>query len=157
MGILDNKPFTNLKHASNVLTEHFNRKSHLLALQKAKAFSNVMANKAASIDQQVNTQVAKTIAESRLKLHSIPATVTFCGYQTIALRGHRDDWSMIDDDSAGSIHSGNFHALLQFRIDAGDFILKEYLQTASKNAIYTSKTVQNDMIKACGRLILDKT
>ena len=58
---------------------------------------------------------------------------------------------MIDDDPADS-HSGNFHALLQFHIDAGDCVLKEYLQMASKNAIYTSKTLQNDMIKACGRI-----
>jgi len=88
--MLVNRPFTNLKHASNVLTEHFNQKSHLLAVQKAKAFSNVMANKAVSIDQQVNSQVAKTIAENHLKLHSIEATVIFCGHQAIALRGLRD-------------------------------------------------------------------
>jgi len=53
--------------------------------------------------------------------------------------------------------SGNFHALLQFRIDAGDSVLKQHLQTASKNAAkYTSKTIQNDMINVCGRLIQDK-
>jgi len=54
---------TDLKHASNVLTEHFNQKSNLvavqksilLAVQKAKIFSNVMANKAVSIDLQVNS------------------------------------------------------------------------------------------------------
>jgi len=54
---------TNLKHASNVLTEHIDQKSNLLAIQKskllavqkAKVFSNVMANKAASIDLQVNS------------------------------------------------------------------------------------------------------
>ena len=52
--------------------------------------------------------------------------------------------------------SGNFHALLQFRIDAGDSVLKQHLQTASKNVKYTSKTIQNDMINVCGRLIQDK-
>ena len=51
---------------------------------ESKAFSNVMANKAVSIDQQVNTLVAKTIAENRLKLHSIAVTVIFCGHQAIA-------------------------------------------------------------------------
>ena len=39
----------------------------------------------------------------------------FCGHQAIALRGHRDDWSMNEDDPADR-RSGNFHALLQFRI-----------------------------------------
>ena len=27
-------------------------------------------------------------------------------------------------------HAGNFHALLQFRVDAGDTVLKEYLEIA---------------------------
>jgi len=38
---------------------------------------------------------------------------------------------MINDDPADSF-SGNFHVSLQFYIDAGEFVLKEYLQTASK-------------------------
>jgi len=50
-----------------------------------------MANNAASIDQQVNSQLAKMASENRLRLHSIAATVIFCGRQAIALRGHRDD------------------------------------------------------------------
>ena len=75
--LLVNRPFTNLKHASDILNEHFN---HLLAVQKAKAFSNVMANNAVSIDQQVNSQVAKTVEENRVKLHFIAATVIFCGH-----------------------------------------------------------------------------
>jgi len=59
------------------LKEHFNRKSHLLAVQKANAFSNVTANKAISIDQQVNTQLAKTALVNQLRLRSIAATVIF--------------------------------------------------------------------------------
>ena len=74
LGMLVNRPFTNLKHASDILNEHFNQKSHLLAVQKAKAFSNVMANNAVSIDQQVNSQVAKTVEKNRLKLCS------YCDY-----------------------------------------------------------------------------
>ena len=66
-----------------------------------------MANNAASIDQQVNSQLAKTASENRLKLRSIAATVIFCGRQAIALRGHRDDWSTIEDDLVDSC-SGNF-------------------------------------------------
>jgi len=90
-----------------------------------------MANKAVSIDQQVNSQVAKTVAENYIPF---AATVIFRGHQAIALRGHHDDWSMVDDDPADN-RSGNFHALLQFRIDAENFVLKEHFQTVSKNAI----------------------
>ena len=41
---------------------------------------------------------------------------------------------------------GNFWALLQFRVDAGDKILQEHLSTASCNALYTSSTIQNQII-----------
>ena len=92
-----------------------------------------MMNRTVSIDLQVNTRVARIVAENCLKLRSIAATVIFCGHQAITLRGHRDDCTTIDGDSDDS-HSGNFHALLQFRIDAGDHTLKQHLLTASHNA-----------------------
>ena len=85
-------------------------------------------------------------------LRSIAATVIFCGRQAIALRGHRNDWTTIDSKSDEN-HSGNFHALLQFCIDAGDYTLKHHLQTAGHNAMYTSKGIQNDIINICRKLI----
>ena len=44
---------------------------------------------------------------------------------------------------------GNFLALFHFGIQAGDEVLKEHLRTAAGNALYTSKTVQNEMIRHC--------
>ena len=38
---------------------------------------------------------------------------------------------------------GKFLALLQSHIQAGDEVLKEHLLTGQRNALYTSKTVQN--------------
>ena len=60
-----------------------------------------MANKAVSINQQVNThvQVSKTVASYCLKLRSTAVTVIFCGQQAIALQGHCDDRSTINDPS----------------------------------------------------------
>ena len=62
-------------------------------------------------------------------------------YKNLALRGHRDD-------STASEHGnkGNFHALLEFRAKAGGVTLKEHLMYAKRNATYTSKTIQNEMI-----------
>lgn len=51
---------------------------------------------------------------------------------------------------------GNFLALLQFRIQAGDEVLKKHLQTAQGNALYTSITIQNEMISIYGNLIRHK-
>ena len=49
--------------------------------------------------------------------------------------------------------SGNFQALLEFRIDSGDQTLKLYLKTALRNASFISKTIQNEMITTVGVII----
>ena len=71
-------------------------------------------------------------------------TVIFCGRQEISLRGHGDDWKHVKE--APDENPANFLALLQFRIQSGDTILAEHLQSAHqhRNALYTSKTIQND-------------
>ena len=54
------------------------------------------------------------------------------------------------------IGQGNFWALLQFHIDAGDEVLEHRLETADCNAVYTHKEVQNDMITICDDIIRNK-
>ena len=114
-------------------------------------FSKIQKNKALSIDQQLSTLRRERIAQNRLKLKSIAETIILCGRQGIALRGHRDDGTHTDCDPL--TNHGNFLALLQFRIQAGDEVLKKHLQTAQGNALYTSKTIQNELITICGNLI----
>lgn len=65
------------------------------------------------------------------------------------MRGHRDD-------SGSSANKGNFLALLQFRCDAGDCALQSYIDKASSRATYTSKTIQNEVITACGEYTVEK-
>ncbi len=103
-----------------------------------------MQNPALAIDQQLSFSRAKLVAENRLKWQSIAATVIFCGRQAIAFPGYRDDTFVVINET--SVNHGNFQALLQFRIDAGDHVLKVHLKTAGGNAVYTSKEAQNEMI-----------
>ncbi len=49
--------------------------------------------------------------------------------------------------------AGNFLALLDFRVDAGDMTLKKHLETAGRNATYTSNRIQNDLIGIIGSYI----
>ena len=51
---------------------------------------------------------------------------------------------------------GNFLALLQFRVQAGDHVLGHHLETAPANALYVSKTIQNELISICGNHIILK-
>ena len=153
-------PLTNLKKASEKLREHFfgtdgntARKYHLQAVEKAESFKSVMENKLLSIDQQLSNIRAKIISQNRKKIKCIVETVIFCGRQGIALRGHRDDWKHVKD--VPDENHGNFWALLQFRILSDDTVLAEHLQSAHqhRNALYTSKTIQNEIIDICDSII----
>ena len=59
----------------------------------------------------------------------------------LALHGHRDD---------NNSNKGIFQTLIKFRQESGDTVLKTYLETCGKNATYTSKTVQNELINIMG-------
>ena len=50
----------------------------------------------------------------------------------------------------------NFIALLQFRTQT-DAVLHNFLEHVRKNAMYTSKTIQNQSIDICGDYIREKT
>ena len=153
-------PLTNLKKATEKLREHFYgtcgntaRKYHLQAVEKAESFKSVMENKLLSIDQQLSSIHAEIVSQNRKKMKCMAETVIFCGRQGIALRGHRDDWKHVKDSP--DENPGNFLALLQFRVQSGDIVLAEHLQSAHqhRNALYTSKTVQNEIIDICGNII----
>ena len=117
-------------------------------------FSKVQQNKALAIDQQINIFRQERIAENRVKLRSIVETIIFCGRQGIALRGHRDDQTNVESNPLSN--HGNFLALLQFCVQAGDHVLGNHLETAPANALYTSETVQDELISICGNHIQEK-
>ena len=49
-----------------------------------------------------------------------------------------------------SKNHGNFWALIKFRISVGDTILQDHICTTSRNATYTTPTIQNDIIHILG-------
>ena len=101
------------------------------------------------IDQQINNLLQEQIKRNREILKSLFKTIIFCGRNNIALRGPRDD------DPQNASLSGNFQALLEFRIDSGDQTLQHHLKTAPRNATYVSKTIQNEMITTVGAIIVN--
>ena len=154
LGVLVNRPLTNIKKATEILSEHFynaskgcprGKKYHQAAYEEAVTFISMTENQLLRIDHLLSSEREKQIAENSLKLQSI------CGCQGIALRGHQDDMSTVLQNPENN--RGNFLALLQFHVQAGDQVLKEHLTTASGNALYTSKTIQNELVAICGDLI----
>ena len=88
------------------------------------------------------------VDENRAKLRSIVETVLLCGQQNTSLRGHRD--SSLDVEKNPNSPHGNFWALLEFRVSAGDTVLRDHLAKASANVKYTSPAIQNDIANILG-------
>ena len=89
---------------------------------------------------------------NKKRLVPIAKTILLCGRQTFALRGHDDSTKTIEAEPTSN--PGNFKALLQFRVDAGEKDLELHMKTAPKNATYCSATIQNEIIDVTCKLIL---
>ena len=86
------------------------------------------------------------------KTRSIVKIVLLCRKQGLALRGHRDDKiSSTEEDDAHS-NEGNFVELVQFRAET-DPVLAQHLAKSPRNARYTSKTIQNELVEVIGECI----
>ena len=144
------EPFTRWNGAPIRWQEHNCSELHNFANTAMQTFLGQMEGRIKRINDIVNESMHKRIVENRKKLLPIMKTVVLWGQQNIALRGHRDDLRHIVDKSTTS---GNFQALLDFRIDSGDEVLRHHFETGPKNATYRSKTIQNEIIACCGKLI----
>lgn len=82
----------------------------------------------------------KEIEANRLKIIPIIKTVIFCGRQSIALRGHRNNniLNANENNDEPEYNDGNFRQLLRFRVDAGDEYLNNHSSSCEKNATYLS-------------------
>ena len=84
-------------------------------------------------------------------IESLLKVVIVCGKQGLALCGHRDD--KVDWTVEGLDHNeGNFIKLVRFRTET-DHILANHLSKAPRNARYTSKTIQNELISVVDQSI----
>lgn len=140
-------PFRNWNKAVDEIKEHSSLAYHQDAMAKSEKFVYNMRNPEATIKCKLNEEVAKQISTNRQILASVFKCVIFCGKQNLALRGHRDDG--IREETNRSM----FNALLNFRIDAGDEVLKKHLASCDERASYISKTTQNRMIEIVGEQI----
>ena len=144
-------PLTLWTSAMSRFTKHASGKCemHNFSVIAMDNFLRNMTRESLPIDQQINSLLQQQIKRNREILKSLFKTIIFCGRNNIALRGPRDD------DPQNASLSGNFQALLEFRIDSGDQTLQHHLKTAPRNATYISKTIQNVMIKTVGAIIVN--
>ena len=121
---------------------HERCKRHRDSVVAMDNFLRTTKNPSAAIIPQLNHQVKETIENNRLILKSIISTLDFLARQSLPLRGHRDDGDVLSDEAH---NKGNFKALLRFKAQ-NDAPLLKHLESCKKNASYTSKRSQNDLI-----------
>lgn len=100
----------------------------------------VKINPSKEIIYQLDSSINKQVGENREKLFSILSSILFCATNNVAIRGKDDE-------------KGNLQQLFNFRIEAGDTILKTHFETCAKNARYTSHQTQNDLINISGEVL----
>lgn len=153
LGILTSRPLTSFTKAGTVLRKHSEKESHRSATTRAAQFLRVMTGEQKSVTQQIDKALVDRITANRLKLASILKIIILCGRQTLALRSRNDTLQDVHSDPDRLSNHGNFWALVDFRVDAGDKILEAHLQSAPNNATYTSSVIQNQLIHILGDYI----
>ena len=149
LGNFVTKPFKKFEKIHERIKDHLGNRYHCWSQHRADEFLRVAHTPGSSIVNQLDDVHKQQVLENRQRLVPILKTIILCGRLGIAMRGHRDD-GVIDAQSAIRGQEGNFRALLAFRVDSGDEVLKSHLSTASKKATYISKEIQNELIQLCG-------
>jgi hypothetical protein len=154
LGKLVAKPFSNWKNAIESFHEHARHEFHLAATMQAQNFISVFENKKDTFESLDSGRKARAL-QNCAELNPIVKTVIFCGRQGIRLRVHSDTGTLALPDGDPVVNDGNFRALLHFRIDAGDVVLKEHLGSCMRNATYISPKIQNEIVATCGDIIVE--
>ncbi len=126
---------------------HAKKGYHLTAMATMTEFIARYEQPSLSVGTLLDSE-AQSVVERNLKvIESLFKVTILCGKQGLALRGHRDD--NIQWEEGSSNNEGNFIELVRFRAET-DKCLADHLSCAPKNAQYTSKTIQNELIKVVG-------
>ncbi len=142
LGQLVCKKFNYWTAKTSKFSKHISTNYHQLAVTQAEALKNSQFRPQLAVDNLLVNSRLKEITKNHSIIKHIADAIHLYGTQSIALRGRRDD-STADSSS----NKGTFLALLQYAIRSGDTVLKKHFKESGRNAIYTSKTIQNQLIE----------
>ena len=146
LGSLVSKPFSLWTKQSSAFNSHEKLSYHHICVMKMAAFKESCRVPTQNVATMLSNAHKEQVPRNTLVIKSLLKCVAFCGKQGLSFRGHRDD-STADN-------TGNFVQLVQFRAENDD-VLRTYLERAPRNALYTSKNIQNEMISVIGSAIQD--
>ena len=140
LGTLVSKPFSLWTKQSSMFLSHEQNQYHQDSMTRMMAFKDSCSAPTRTISSMLNKEREEQITRNTKVIKSLLECVCFCAKQGLPFRGHRDDYTATESEN-----KGNFCELVQFRAKT-DNVLQNYLEKAPRNAVYTSKTIQNEMI-----------
>lgn len=153
LGSLVVRPFCNWKKAKETFELHQKKDYHINATLKAENFKSVVKGTTSDVASMLDSVRERQAKDNREKLKPIVETILMCGRQEIALRGTNDAGPVGLEEPTHN--DGNFRALLRYRAKGQDSHLLRHLQSQhhDSRSMYTSPTIQNELIEICGDLV----
>ena len=136
------KPYPEALGKDGILTLHEKSGMHRHATEKVDFFVRGFQDPSERIDIRLLKQQAEQEKINKEVLRLIVLAVEFLAKQGLAFRGNNDDKVDFSDES---FNRGNFIATLQL-LAKGNSILQNHLLSSGKNALHTSKNIQNEII-----------
>ena len=146
------KPFNSWVKMSERSKYHMRLEYHLDSLARMREFLSRYEDPTTAVNVVMNTAAKQLMEKNKKVIESLLKIVMLCGKQGLPLRGHRDDGVNFEHVSADS-NQGNFLELVHFRSET-DEVLASHLKHAPRNALYTSKTIQNSLIEVVRQCML---
>ena len=147
LGVFVSKPFNIWTKKSSSFLSHEKHSYHQDSMTRMVAFRDSCSTPSRNIACILNKELQERVSRNTTVVKSLLECVCFCAKQGLSFRGHRDDYTATEYDN-----KGNFFELVQFRAKT-DEVLRTHLETAPRNALYTSKTIQNQMKSVVGSAI----
>lgn len=151
--------YSDWKNISNMTKKHDNTTSHKNAIAKYGAWLSTKKN--GSVSTQINKQVKEQVIKNRAILTSVIRCVLYCARQDIGLREHRrerkEEFNSENYDaslcSRHDVNEGNFLEIIKL-LSIENEHFKTNFNLLPKNSKYISPEIQNDIIKATSKLVL---
>ena len=146
------KPFNSWIKMSERSKAHMQLEYHQTSIARMKEFVSRYEHPTAAVNVVMDTAAKQLMVKNKKVIESLLKITMLCGRQGLPLRGHRDD--NVDFEQGRSSNQGNFLELVRFRAET-DEVLANHLKIAPRNALYTSKTIQNSLIDVVRQRILN--
>ena len=146
------KSFNSWVKMSERSKAHMQLEYHQTSVIRMSEFVSRYEHPTTAVNVVMDTAAKQLMERNKMVIESLLKITILCGKQGLPLRGHRDDGVDFGQGSVSS-NQGNFIELVHFRAET-DEVLANHLKNAPKNALYTSKTIQNSLIEVVRQRIL---